>query len=271
MNVYKNIAYGLTLKGVDKKLIADKVDKMLELTQLLGYEKRMPSQLSGGQRQRVAIARSLILSPKLLLLDEPLGALDLQLRHQMQQELKAMQQSLGITFIYITHDQEEAITMSDRIALMRSGRFVQLDTPRGLYEQPKTAFAASFIGETNLISATAQAAKDDEVLLDIAGFTLPCSTFDWITPGEKVLLSLRAERLHLSTAPVPEVCRVTGELIETQYAGSERTSLIALPDGQVLRARTSTEVEEELAIGTTVYCWWNQESGVLVRDDREEG
>ncbi len=270
MNVYKNIAYGLTLRGVDRKTIQDKVEEMLDLTQLTGYEKRMPSQLSGGQRQRVAIARSLILSPKLLLLDEPLGALDLQLRHQMQLELKTMQQALGITFIYITHDQEEAITMSDRIALMRAGRFVQLDTPRGLYEQPRTAFAASFIGETNLLTATAQAAKDDEVLLDIAGFTLPCSCSDWITPGEQVLLSLRAERLHLSATPVPAPCRVTGELIESQYAGSERTSLIKLPDGQTLRARTSTEAENELPIGATVYCWWNQESGVLVRDDREE-
>ena len=270
MNVFKNIAYGLVLRGVDKKEIADRVHQMLEQVQLEGYEKRLPSQLSGGQRQRVAIARSLILSPKLLLLDEPLGALDLQLRRAMQQELKAMQQQAGITFIYITHDQEEALTMSDRIALMRDGRFVQLDTPKGLYEQPRTAFAASFIGETNLVSATCQAVKDDQVLLDIAGFSLPCTCADWLTPGESVLLSLRAERLHLSCQPVNTPCRLSGTLKQSHYAGGERTSYIQLADGQVLRAKLSTEGETEPAPGSTVYCWWHQDSAVVVRDDREE-
>ena len=270
MNVYKNIAYGLTMRNTPKKEIAAKVEEMLELVQLTGYEKRMPSQLSGGQRQRVAIARSLVLSPKLLLLDEPLGALDLQLRKSMQQELKRMQQKLGITFIYITHDQEEALTMSDRIALMRLGRFVQLDSPKGLYEQPRTAFAASFIGETNLIAARAQAVKEDEVLLDIAGFDVPCTDSDWITPGENLLLSLRAERLHLSTSPVSAACWVSGELIESHYAGGERSSTIRLPDGQTLRARASTEGETEPQLGSTVFCHWNKEAGVLVRDDREE-
>ncbi len=270
MNVYKNIAYGLTMRNTPKKEIAQKVAEMLELVQLTGYEKRMPSQLSGGQRQRVAIARSLVLSPKLLLLDEPLGALDLQLRRSMQQELKRMQQRLGITFIYITHDQEEALTMSDRIALMREGKFVQLDTPKGLYERPQTAFAASFIGETNLISATAQAVKDDEVLLDIAGFDLPCYDSDWITPGETLLLSLRAERLHLSCEPVNTTCWVSGELVESHYAGGERASTIKLPDGQLLRARSTTEGEREPTLGSTVYCWWHKEAGVLVRDDRED-
>ncbi len=269
MNVYKNIAYGLSLRGVSRQETAEKVRRMLELVQLQGYEKRLPSQLSGGQRQRVAIARSLILSPRVLLLDEPLGALDLQLRRAMQQELKAMQQQLGITFIYITHDQEEALTMSDRIALMRDGRFVQLDTPRGLYEQPRTAFAASFIGETNLISATAEAVKDDGVLLDIAGFHVPCNSLDWITPGEQLLLSLRAQRLHVSPEPVSTPCRLSGTLVESHYAGGERTSLIRLADGQLLRARSSTEGEAEPEIGGTVFVYWQQESGVLVRDDRE--
>ena len=180
-----------------------------------------------------------------------------------------MQQQLGITFIYITHDQEEALTMSDRIALMRDGRFVQLDTPRGLYEQPRTAFAASFIGETNLISATAEAVKDDGVLLDIAGFHVPCNSLDWITPGEQLLLSLRAQRLHVSPEPVSTPCRLSGTLVESHYAGGERTSLIRLADGQLLRARSSTEGEAEPEIGGTVFVYWQQESGVLVRDDRE--
>jgi len=269
MNVWKNIAYGLRMRGVSKAEIDRKVPQMLEMVQLEGYGKRLPSQLSGGQRQRVAIARSLILSPKLLLLDEPLGALDLQLRRQMQQELKRMQRQLGITFIYITHDQEEALTMSDRVALMRNGRFVQLDTPKGLYEQPRTAFAASFIGETNLINATASAVKEEEVLLDISGFEVPCACGEWITPGEQLLVSLRAERLHLSARAVNTPCRVMGELVESHYAGGERASLVRLPDGQALHVRSTTEGEQVPDKGSQVCIWWQQTTGVIVRDDRE--
>ncbi len=271
MNVAKNIAYGLRMRGAGKEEIARKTAEMLELVQLTGYGKRMPGQLSGGQRQRVAIARSLILSPRILLLDEPLGALDLQLRRQMQVELKRMQQKLGITFIYITHDQEEALLMSDRIALMRGGRFVQVGTPLELYEQPQTAFAASFIGETNLIAGRAAAVKEGEVLLDIAGFSLPCGSQDWITPGEELLLCVRAQRMHLSPEPVSMPCRLKGELVESHYAGGERTSLVRLPDGQTVRVRHSTENDAGSAPGSEVFCWWNMPSGVLVRDDREEG
>ena len=150
MTVEKNVAYGLRMRRLPREEINRRVQEMLELVQLKEYGKRLPTQLSGGQRQRVAIARAAILKPRLLLLDEPLGALDLKLRRQMQIELKRMQQQLNITFIYITHDQEEAMGMSDRIALMRDGRFVQLDTPEGLYERPNSAFAATFIGDTNL-------------------------------------------------------------------------------------------------------------------------
>ena len=270
MNVARNIAYGLRMRGAGREEIRRKVEEMLDLVQLAGYEKRMPGQLSGGQRQRVAIARSLVLSPKLLLLDEPLGALDLQLRRQMQQELKGMQQRLGITFIYITHDQEEALSMSDRVALMRAGRFVQIGTPKELYEQPRTAFSASFIGETNLLVATAEAVKEGEVLLNIGGMDVPCYDNDWINPGEKLLLSLRAQRAHLSREPVAYTCRLMGTLVESHYAGGERTSLIELPDGQLLRSRHSTEGESEPEPGSQVFVWWNQGSAVLVRDDRED-
>ncbi|MDD3110045.1 MAG: ABC transporter ATP-binding protein, partial [Eubacteriales bacterium] len=193
MNVEKNIAYGLKMRGASRQEMKEAVGKMLALVQLEGYGKRQPGQLSGGQRQRVAIARSLVLSPRILLLDEPLGALDLQLRRQMQQELKRMQRSLGITFIYITHDQEEALGMSDRIALMRDGRFVQVGSPEALYERPETAFAASFIGETNLLRGRAAAVKDDGVLMDVGGITLPADSSLWISPGDPLCLSIRAE------------------------------------------------------------------------------
>jgi spermidine/putrescine transport system ATP-binding protein len=270
MNVRENMAFALKMRKVPKAEIDERVQ---EAARILGIEKlleRKPKQLSGGQRQRVAIARSLILSPRILLLDEPLGALDLQLRRQMQVELKRMQQKLGITFIYITHDQEEALLMSDRVALMRGGRFVQVDTPRELYERPQTAFAASFIGETNLIAGRAAAVKEGEVLLDIAGFTLPCESNDWITPGEDLLLCVRAERMHLSSEPLGTPCRLKGELIESHYAGGDRTYLVRLPDGQTVRARHSTENDAGFTLGRQVYCWWNQPSGILVRDDREE-
>lgn len=152
MTVEANIGYSLRIRGVKKPEIKSRVREMLELVQLEGFEGRMPGELSGGQRQRVAIARSVIDSPKVLLLDEPLGALDLQLRRMMQTELKRLQKKLGITFIYITHDQEEALNMSDRIAVMRDGLFEQLGTPNEIYDRPKTAFVARFVGSANILT-----------------------------------------------------------------------------------------------------------------------
>ena len=153
MTVFDNIAFGLVEKKMDKKEIKKKVLEMLDLVQLHGFEKRKPSQMSGGQKQRVAIARALVNSPKVLLLDEPLGALDLKLRKQMQVELKRLQKKLGITFVYVTHDQEEALTMSDRIAVMHQGHFEQIGTAKEIYENPQTKFVASFIGESNIFEA----------------------------------------------------------------------------------------------------------------------
>ncbi|NLG57004.1 MAG: ABC transporter ATP-binding protein [Clostridiales bacterium] len=267
MNVEKNIAYGLRMRGASRQEMREATEKMLALVQLEGYGKRQPGQLSGGQRQRVAIARSLVLSPRILLLDEPLGALDLQLRRQMQQELKRMQQSLGITFIYITHDQEEALGMSDRIALMREGRFVQIGSPQALYEQPETAFAASFIGETNLLRGRAAAVRDDGALMEVGGISLPVDSQLWISPGDAMCVSLRAERLYMSPVPVKEPCQLSGTLAESRYAGGERVCMVHLPDGQVLKSRHPTEGEAPLSVGDQVYLWWHQPSAVLVRDD----
>ena len=159
MNVEKNVAYGLRVHGMDKASIAKRVREMLELVQMEDYAKRMPSQLSGGQR--IAIARALAPEPELLLLDEPLGALDLQLRRQMQLELKRLQKKLGITFVYITHDQEEAINMSDRIAVMRGGRFEQIGTPEEIYDEPKTHYVAQFIGRSTILDGTSEGRLSD--------------------------------------------------------------------------------------------------------------
>jgi spermidine/putrescine transport system ATP-binding protein len=151
MNVAANIGYSLKIKGRPRKTVQEAVRQALEMVRLSGYERRMPGELSGGQKQRVAVARALVNSPKVLLLDEPLGALDLQLRRQMQLELKGLQKRLGISFIYITHDQEEALSMSDRIAVMRDGAFEQLGTPKEIYERPRTSFTARFVGNANII------------------------------------------------------------------------------------------------------------------------
>ena len=163
MNVFDNIAFGLVEKKVKKDEIRSRVEEMIKLVQLDGMEKRMPAQMSGGQKQRVAIARALVNRPKVLLLDEPLGALDLKLRKQMQGELKALQRRLGITFIYVTHDQEEALTMSDRIAVMNRGRLEQVGTPEEVYNHPETKFVADFIGESNIIEGYIENMTDDSI------------------------------------------------------------------------------------------------------------
>ncbi|MHC1786672.1 MAG: ABC transporter ATP-binding protein [Christensenellales bacterium] len=265
MTVEKNIGYGLQMRRMAKREIGERVSEMLALVQLQGYGKRLPSQLSGGQRQRVAIARAAILKPKLLLLDEPLGALDLKLRRQMQVELKKMQQQLGITFIYITHDQEEAMNMSDRIALMRDGLFEQLDTPQGLYEHPKSAFAAQFIGETNLLCGVASAVSgNEEVLLDIGGVSVPCRSGDWIAPGERLCLCVRAERLHHGRRPPPGMVSVPARLAESRYAGGERTSTFTLSSGQTMIAHQTTEDEALYPVGSDLFVWWNPATAALV-------
>ena len=170
LNVHDNIAFGLKLKTMPRAEINRRVDKMLDLVNMNGYGKRSVDSLSGGQQQRIAIARSLVNEPDVLLLDEPLGALDLKLRKEMQLELKSMQQQLGITFLYVTHDQEEALTMSDTIVVMNAGRILQIGTPKNIYDEPKNAFVANFIGESNIIRGT----MIHDELVSFCGADFPC-------------------------------------------------------------------------------------------------
>ena len=170
LNVFDNIAFGLRLKKIPKDQIAERVKRMLKLVNLEGFEKRAVDAMSGGQQQRIAIARALVNEPEVLLLDEPLGALDLKLRKEMQIELKEMQQKLGITFVYVTHDQEEALTMSDTIAVMQGGRIQQIGDPKRIYDEPKNAFVAAFIGESNILHGTM--VEDD--LVEICGRKFEC-------------------------------------------------------------------------------------------------
>jgi len=215
MTVYDNVAYGLTIKKVPKNEIAARVAEMLTLVQLNGYEKRKPDELSGGQKQRVAIARALINRPKVLLLDEPLGALDLKLRKQMQIELKRLQRKLGITFVYVTHDQEEALTMSDRIAVMNGGVIEQLDDPRTIYDHPKTRFVAGFIGEPpmNFIRGTVQGGKLSfgKNQLDISK-KLGKKSGQY--EGKKVVFGFRPEAIELGSQPEAHVIEAKVELTE---------------------------------------------------------
>lgn len=198
MTVAANIGYSLRLKKRPREEIRKEVDEALALVQLTGYGRRMPSELSGGQRQRVAIARAVVNEPSVLLLDEPLGALDLQLRRQMQLELKELQKRLGITFIYITHDQEEALNMSDRIAVMRGGLFEQIGTPAEVYDSPRTSYVAQFVGTANVMHGHVRAGVDT-LEVDCAGGVVPAlSRGHHFAPGDAVTLAVRSEQVEFT-------------------------------------------------------------------------
>src|SRR5205085_2403404 len=210
LNVYDNVAFGLRYQDVPKQDVRKKVLDALALVRLEGYEKRRPSQLSGGQQQRVALARALVLNPEVLLLDEPLGSLDAKLRKRLQIELKALQESVGITFIYVTHDQEEALTMSDRIAVMSQGRVEQVGAPQEIYEAPATAYVADFLGVSNLMEARAEGSNGDgKVRLKLGDSELLAAQGDPDATGD-VKITIRPERVQLEDQGTTGVNRVPG-------------------------------------------------------------
>ena len=237
MNVSDNVGYGLKIRKVPKAEIERKVEQALRLVQLEEYGKRMPDQLSGGQKQRIAIARAVINEPKVLLLDEPLGALDLKLRRQMQLELKRLQKRLGITFTYITHDQEEAINMSDRIGVMHEGILEQLGTPNEVYYQPKTSYVADFVGNANILH------KNGE-------------TF-----------AIRSENILMNGEAV---CTQEAVVVEKSFAGGQLRILFGLPDGQTLTA-SRYGIDNDLQPGQKVQIGWDAKDAVKVIDnDKDE-
>lgn len=305
MNVAENIGYGLKLKKVPKSEIRKKVSQMLELVQLEGYEKRKPSELSGGQKQRVAIARALVNNPKVLLLDEPLGALDLQLRRAMQIELKHLQKKLGITFIYITHDQEEAINMSDRIAVMRDGRIEQIGTPDEIYNHPKTSYVATFVGNANILHGAAESIQGQNAIVKIGNdkviVKLETSQQDtgdtrakqYLAAGEKVTLAVRSENIllqetavigdtgtdHRDTVDISvsgggldahnknSVSGLQATVTEKNFAGGQLRVTLKLSDGtQLIASRYG--IDASVAEGQTVRCSFLPTDVVLV--DRED-
>lgn len=305
MNVAENIGYGLKLKKVPKSEIRKKVSQMLELVQLEGYEKRKPSELSGGQKQRVAIARALVNNPKVLLLDEPLGALDLQLRRAMQIELKHLQKKLGITFIYITHDQEEAINMSDRIAVMKDGRIEQIGTPDEIYNHPKTSYVATFVGNANILHGVAESIQGQNAIVKIGNDkvivkleTSQQNTEDTggkqhLAAGEKVTLAVRSENILLQEAAaigdtgtdngdtvdisvaggisdIHDTNSISGlqaTVTEKNFAGGQLRVALKLSDGtQLIASRYG--IDASVAEGQTVKCSFLPADAVLV--DRED-
>jgi spermidine/putrescine transport system ATP-binding protein len=238
LNVFENIAFGLRRRGTPTNEIRHQVAFMLKLVELPGFEERRPSQLSGGQQQRVALARALVNNPQVLLLDEPLGALDLKLRKQMQIELKRIQSEIGITFIFVTHDQEEAMTMSDRIAVMRSGKIEQLGTPEELYERPATEFVAGFLGVSNLLDAEVAARGERFAELRLADGTMlraPSAALDGET---KVRLGVRPEKLRvlaigeddLEPRNEGETNAIAGVVLDASYIGVSTQYLVETPD-----------------------------------------
>lgn len=265
MNVAQNVGYSLRLRRVDKKIAALQVQKALELVQLAGYEKRMPGELSGGQRQRVAIARAVVGEPSVLLLDEPLGALDLQLRRQMQIELKRLQKQLGITFIYITHDQEEALNMSDRIAVMREGRFEQIGTPAQVYDRPDTAYVAAFVGAANILQGKAVSVRDSLVTVGFeGGVGLAPVRKKAPAPGEPVCLAVRSEQIELSAQADAPDFGICATVREKSFAGGMLRIAVTLPGGQEIVA-SRHGIDSELAPGQQVRVGWNPEHAVIVR------
>ncbi len=237
MNVADNVGYGLKIRKVPKAQIAERVERVLRLVQLEEYGKRMPDQLSGGQKQRIAIARAVINEPKVLLLDEPLGALDLKLRRQMQLELKRLQKQLGITFIYITHDQEEAINMSDRIGVMHEGVLEQMGTPNEVYYRPRTSYVADFVGNANILY------KNGETL------------------------AIRSENIRMDGE---SVCTQEAVVVEKSFAGGQLRILFRLSDGQLLTA-SRYGIDNDMQAGETVKIGWDAKDAVKVIDnDKDE-
>jgi spermidine/putrescine transport system ATP-binding protein len=243
LDVYENVAFGLRRRGI--RDVTRQVGQMLELVELAGYERRRPAQLSGGQQQRVALARALINRPEVLLLDEPLGALDLKLRRQMQLELKRIQTDVGITFVQVTHDQEEAMTMADTIAVMNQGRVEQLADPATLYDTPATTFVANFLGQSNLLRATVTGRAEGRLLADVHGRRLALPARRGGPLGGQVWLGVRPEKVVIAPAPAPDRSAdsglaagarnvLDGVLVDAGFVGVSTQYLVRLPWGQEL-------------------------------------
>jgi spermidine/putrescine transport system ATP-binding protein len=275
LTVADNVAFGLRRKKIPKRDIKDRVKRYLDLVELPGYDERRPSQLSGGQQQRVALARALVNEPAVLLLDEPLGALDLKLRKQMQLELMRIQREVGVTFIYVTHDQEEALVMSDRIAVMSQGRVEQIGFPEDIYERPATRFVAGFIGTSNIVEAEVTGRVGE--LLQIASapgdrLLVAAPTDRSISIGQQLAFTVRPEKLRVEgeNAPVAdELCTVAGTVVDVVYQGVSTQLVIRTDAGTTLVAfrQNSERVSDAGVPGSRARLVWSPEFNVVLGDE----
>jgi spermidine/putrescine transport system ATP-binding protein len=257
LDIFENVAFGLRRRGVKK--VKQPVQEMLELVELSGYERRKPAQLSGGQQQRVALARALINRPQVLLLDEPLGALDLKLRRQMQIEIKRIQTDVGITFVHVTHDQEEAMTMADTIAVMNGGCVEQLGHPTDLYESPVTTFVANFLGQSNLIKARVAGRNGDDLLLETEGVRLAVPATRSRANADAAHVGVRPEKIHLlpTGSAVPDGHnRLAGVVTDASFIGVSTQYLVRMPWGQELMVFAQNTGSSIFPPGTAVVLHW---------------
>ncbi|MDT4993568.1 MAG: spermidine/putrescine transport system ATP-binding protein [Actinoplanes sp.] len=264
MSTYQNVAFGLERRKVDKAEISRRVGEIIDIVSLTGMEKRSPREMSGGQQQRVALARALVNRPRALLLDEPLGALDLQLRMQMQVELKRIQREVGITFVYVTHDQGEALTMSDRIAVMDLGRIDQLGAPREIYEKPATRFVAGFIGTSNLLEGTVESIDGELAVLSYGpGERVLAPVRGTVATGDTIEVSVRPEKidLHLSSATATGDCVISGIVTEVVYHGTSTNYTVktAACADVVVFDQNASSAEELAGRGDTVFLTWSSQ------------
>jgi spermidine/putrescine transport system ATP-binding protein len=267
MSVYDNVAFGLSVRRVPKSEHRGRIEELLRVVSLEGYEKRKPRQLSGGQQQRVALARALVNRPAALLLDEPLGALDVKLRKQMQLELKRIQHELGTTFVYVTHDQEEALAMSDRIAVMDAGLVQQLGTPREVYEQPATPFVADFIGSLNAIEirvdevvggyGVARLGEQDRVVVPVEAGT---------SAGSELRVAVRPEHVRLGAGGGENGSRLGGTIADIVYLGMYTQFHVDTRAGRVVSHRLADEAVEELAAGSAVELAWDADDSYVLSE-----
>lgn len=261
MTVFQNIAFGLECKKLSAKEIESKVMQVLDRVQLTEFRDRKPAQLSGGQQQRVAIARAIVNEPLVLLLDEPLSALDYSLRKQMRLELKALQRRLGITFILVTHDQEEALTMSDRVVVMNHGRIEQVGIPRDVYEEPNNLFVTRFIGEANIFTSKILAANSEIIVVEIGGIQFVLQNKQDFKQGDLVHIVIRPEDIEAWDADELESTEgmIPGQVTEVIYKGSTVDLMLKLADGQMISAAEFFDEDDEnleYNIGDTVYIDW---------------
>ena len=260
LDIFENVAFGLRRSGVPKGNIRGEVESMLDLVELSTYARRKPTQLSGGQQQRVAVARALINKPEVLLLDEPLGALDLKLRRQMQIELKRIQIDVGITFVHVTHDQEEAMTMADTIAVMNAGRIEQMGAPMELYENPVTTFVANFLGQSNLIKGSLTGKTGGDALLEVQGARMAMPTARVHSERDEVWVGVRPEKMQISRAGTSTDGEnaINGVVTDASYIGVSTQYLVELPWGQEVSVFSQNlSTEGPLSTGDGVVLHWN--------------